>query len=245
MTTHEIINAREASEGEVFLTIRWDDAGHQTTERTSVEVAKALGWQRPDPQPVDPAWMVEVAREAAARKNEADGLAGFARSVRAGDLDRCDEVTTIIAALRLALSRGHVVLAPVMPSEEEMRAGAREDAAQVNERRFPDFAELVRAGDKDGSFEVKAALQARRNVYASLGAVAHPAVSSSPVVPDVDLRAALEEAWTQGYASAGSFLVIAAEGGRGAEPINIANLYANERSDDISTILENLKSGEA
>lgn len=229
MTTHEIISATETPCGDIVMKIRWNSSGHVTHSTYPEEAAKALGYQRPDPQPVDPAWMVEVVREVVASSS------GLPQPI----------TEYIVAALRLALSLGHVVLAPVMPSEEEMRAGAREDAAQVNERRFPDFAELVRAGDKDGSFEVKAALQARRNVYASLGAVAHPAVSSSPVVPDVDLRAALEEAWTQGYASAGSFLVIAAEGGRGAEPINIANLYANERSDDISTILENLKSGEA
>lgn len=239
-TSHEIINAREASEGDVFLTIRWDDAGHQTTERMSVEAAKALGWTRPDPQPVDPAWMVEAAMRGAQLCAEEDENVALADSYRRGHGASSPACRSAVNALRLALLRGHVVLAPVMPSEEEMRAGAREDAAQVNERRFPDFAQLVRAGDKDGSFEVKAALQARRNVYASLGAVAGKAISSGPVVPEVDLRDAVKEAWCQGYASAASALINLASGEGDA-----TTLYFNGREKDVSAILENLKSGEA
>ncbi len=62
MTTHEIISATETPGG-VELKITWKDLGNTTTELYSQQVAKALGWERPDPQPVDPAWMVEAVRE--------------------------------------------------------------------------------------------------------------------------------------------------------------------------------------
>lgn len=243
MTTHEIIEAEEVPVG-VRLKIQWREPAHVTTGFYSTQHAKALGWKRPDPQPVDPAWMVEVSRAGCATTVEGQAQE-LAVKYREGVFDEYPFVRASIAALRLALSRGHVVLAPVMPSEEEMLAAAVEDAAQANERQgSPTWARDIRAREHDNSYDVQCALQARRNVYASLGAVKKTA-SSGPVVPEVDLRAALEEAWTQGYASAGSFLVIAAEGGRGTVSINIANLYANERSDDVSDILENLKSGEA
>ncbi len=240
MTTHEIINAREASEGDVFLTIRWGDAGHQTTERVSVEVAKALGWKHPDPQPVDPAWMVEVAREACGKRAEAIGAPFVAEQYRTGDHDASDTMGASINALRLALSRGHVVLAPVMPSEEEMLKGAREDAAQANEAEGnPHWASRQRMGNCD-DIEVRAALQARRNVYASLGAVAGKAVSSGPVVPEVDLRRVAKEAWNAGYMAAGAALGMIHNG------LAIAPKYQTvEREKDVSAILENLKSGEA
>lgn len=220
MTTHEIINAREASEGEVFLTIRWDDTGHQTTERASVEVAKALGWQRPDPQPVDPGWMVEVARNV---MRDERGMTA-------------EEV--VISSLRLALSRGHVVLAPVMPSEEEMLRDAREDAAQGWEAEgLAGQAVEARSGKCDHTVRVRTAHQARRNVYASLGAVGKE-VSSGPVVPEVDweklvdqLVYAVNRHWTALMTASGSTSYAGRE------------LQA-ARSNLLSTILENLKSGE-
>ncbi len=156
---------------------------------------------------------------------------------RAGDHDAAGLFLAAMNTLRLALSRGHVVLAPVMPSEEEMLRDAREDAAQVNDGRFPAHAARYRAGENDND-EVLSALQARRNVYASLGAV--KAVSSGPVVPEVDLRRIAELSWDNGYAAAVRALQALGDGEG-----NAATLYANEREKDLDAILENLKSGEA
>lgn len=236
MTTHEIIEAEEVPAG-VRLKIQWREPAHVTTGFYSTQHAKALGWKRPDPHPVDPAWMVEVAREGCQQRiRELGGSIDYTT----GAYDSAETMRVAVYTLRLALSRGHVVLAPVMPSEEEMLAGAREDAAQANERRFPEFAGFVRAGDKDGSFEVKAALQARRNVYASLGAVAGKAVSSGPGVSEVNLREAFRAAWHLGYTSARAVLGRVMEGAE----INSAH-YDEVREKDVSAILENLKTGEA
>lgn len=223
MTTHEIIEAIEAPEGDVFLTIRWGDAGHQTTERMSVEAAKALGLKRPDPQPVDPAWMVDVATEAVAASS-----------------GRPQPVTEyIVAALRLALSRGHVVLAPVMPSEEEMLKAAREDAAQSAEAEGArGRAWNIRRGEADDTIRVQAALQARRNVYASLGSVAGKAVSSGPAVSELDLRGLANQAWMEGWVAAEHALM-------GIRTADFEKTFAEVREADVSSILENLKSGEA
>lgn len=207
--------------------------------REAEAALQALGYQRPDPQPEDPAWMVEVAREGFAKRAEKMDAALSADLYREGTLDDNGLIEAAINALRLALSRGHVVLAPVMPSEEEMLRDAREEVAQAHEKighvNMPVF---CRAGQRDTSIEVQAALQARRNVYASLGAVAHPAVSSGPVVPEVDLREALGKAYSSGHARACFKLrdLTAQAWERGLD---------FDRDSSVSEILENLKNGEA
>lgn len=221
MTTHEIISATENPCGGVSLTIRWSN-GTTTTQYYGSEAAKALGWKRPDPQPVDPAWMVEVAKDAL----EQAASPTFAISV-------------VPLAFRLALSRGHVVLAPVMPSEEEMLAAAVEDAAQANERwGNTRWAHSARDRRHDSSYDVQSALQARRNVYASLGAVR--AVSSGPVVPEVDLTNHFRMAWTYGYEASRTIISNVIQG------VEMNSAYYDEmREKDVSAILESLKSGEA
>ncbi len=181
--------------------------------------ASALGWKQPEPQPVDPAWMVEVVREV--MRDE--------RGMTAKEI--------VIRAIRLALSRGHVVLAPVMPSEEEMRAGAREDAAQIWEKiGYPAQANECRmTGDENCQF-FRGALQARRNVYASLGAVR--AAPASSAVSDDALREMLNRAWEDGFGSAATSLDKLAAGEGSAR-----TLYDNEREDDVSAILETFKTG--
>lgn len=69
--------------------------------RAALKIAKEAAAQAKadDPQPVDPAWMVEVAREAAD---------GYGNGV----------VAVAERAIELALSRGHVVLAPVVPEAD-------------------------------------------------------------------------------------------------------------------------------
>lgn len=242
MTTHEIISATEVSAHRVELNIRWGGPGAEvTTDTYSQQAAKALGWKRPDPQPVDPAWMVEVAREANAAGYDAANATATAAAARAGERDHDIGATTAIRALRLALRRGHVVLAPVMPSEEEMLAAAVEDAAQAGDLMGNStWARHLRDRICDGHDEVKAALQARRNVYASLGAVAGKAVSSGSVMPKVDLGQHIRHAWDNGYCTAICALQNLCEGEG-----NATTLYANEREKDVSDILENLKSGEA
>ncbi|QRE77356.1 hypothetical protein [Methylobacterium aquaticum] len=248
-------------------------------------------------QPVDPAWMVEVVREGCAQYLEEIGdETSNAAYYRKGEYDRSTAYLSCIKALRLALSRGHVVLAPVMPSEdfvseddplfnpiwdvikgwdigdrakyggycgatgdhvrsiiravrsaapvmpseEEMLRGAREDAALANEADGnPHWATRQRMGNCD-DIEVRAALQARRNVYASLGAVAGKAVSSGPVGPEVDLRSVLTKAWEAGWNSTRAALCQMFY-----DADKVKSLYEEMRRDDVSAILENLKSGEA
>lgn len=266
MTTHEIISATETPMG-VILKIRWDNAGDTNEQFYCEQAAKALGYQRPDPQPVDPAWMVEVVQE----------IMRDERGMTAEEV--------VISSLRLALSRGHVAPASVMPSEEEMLRGAREDAAQVNDDDFPNCAAQQRAGIRD-NWEVRAALQARRNVYASLGAktqeksgtitsdlggklfemlpmgedrhsnevrecirtekgaVAHPAVSSGPVVPEVDLREVAKKAWDAGFDDAVRAVSLLSDGG--LEPKRLRDRCRDDYVKiTVSAILETLKSGEA
>ncbi|KMO18871.1 hypothetical protein [Methylobacterium indicum] len=214
--------------------------GNQKTEAMARKVAGIIADTTiPDPQPVDPAWMVEVAREAGAMEAESLGYKGLAEERRSGELDNSSAITGPLNALRLALSRGHVVLAPVMPSEEEMLADAVEDVVQSNHE-DPLFVWELRARQHDNHDEVKSALQARRNVYASLGAVAGQAVSSGPVMPEVDLRRIAELSWDNGYAAAVRALQALGDGEGNAK-----TLYANEREKDLDAILENLKSGEA
>ena len=240
MTTHEIINSLETHAG-VELEIRWKSVGYNTNELYSPLVAKALGWKHPDPQPVDPAWMVEVARVVTPQWARDYSLNALAQAMEDDEVLADHYRQLAFRALRLALSRNHVVLAPVMPSEEEMLRDAREDAAQIEEAGgYDGRAHEVRTGRRDLGDEVQCALQARRNVYASLGAVAGQAVSSGPVVPEVDLRRVAKEAWNAGYMAAGAALGMIHNG------LAIAPKYQTvEREKDVSAILENLKSGEA
>lgn len=244
MTTHEIISAKETPLG-IQLKIKWPNAQCPTVESYTVETysefaAKALGYQRPDPQPVDPAWMVEVAREAGAQT--VDGTRPeTAKRYRGGEHDKMSVVTAVRIALRLALSRGHVVLTPVMPGDREMLKDAREDAAQMyRDRSMLVMAEEVISGTRDDGIGVSSALQARRNVYASLGAVARPAVSSGPVVPEVDLREVLTKAWGAGWNSTRAALCQLHY-----DADKVKSLYEEMRRDDVSAILEDLKIGEA
>lgn len=233
MTTHDD-TANIMRELERELGVR----GPANVLRAALNIAKEAAAQAKaaNPQPVDPAWMVEVAREARALSAEEAGLGGVAANLRDGKQDEGAAMASHIRALRLALSCGHVVLAPVMPSEEEMLRGAREDAAQVQEANGdPTVARETRSGARDHGYAMRVALQARRNVYASLGAVAGQAVSSGPVVPEVDLLKAASKAWANGFTAA-----IDALQNFGERPD-----YQVEREKDVSAILENLKSGEA
>ncbi len=202
--THRIIEAADTpasiGPGDLALTIAWPD-GSETVEHVSEKAAALLGYQDPDPQPpASPAWMVEVAREAA----RALCVEGSGDAVEA-----CQQV------LRLALERGHVVdletLEPVWraPSEEETLKAAREDAAQVVEAMGLDWnAKALRAGEADTAWHAMAALQARRNMLREMGAVRSnwvPPVDGFkmiPPAPAVDLEAALKRAWMDGFISA-------------------------------------------
>lgn len=237
MTTHEIISATKTPGG-VELKITWKDLGNTTTELYSQQVAKALGWKRPDPQPVDPAWMVEVARDSHALEWAECENFPMAEQCRDGECDTTIGHKAALHALRLALSRGHVVLAPVVPSEEEMLRDAREDAAQYwRSVGREDTAQAALLGAHDGGIRVQSALQACRNVYASLGAVGR-AASSGPVVPEVDLAAALTAAWKHGRVSAEYTLAAMREG-------RTDRVEADIRDDDVRLILMRLKRTEA
>lgn len=240
MTTHEIISAIETAADGITLQIRWGNDGittTTTTERVSEQAARALGYQRPDPQPVDPAWMVEVAREANAAGYDAANATAAAAAARTGERDHDIGATTAIRALRLALSRGHVVLAPVMPSEEEMLRDAREDVLVRALERIAAYSTISGMHDQDRAPKLQcialAAPQARRNVYASLGAVKE--LSSGPVAPEVDLRGVANKAWANGFTAA-----IDALQNFGDRPD-----YQVEREKDVSAIIGDIKSGEA
>lgn len=120
-----------------------------------------------------------------------------------------------------------------------MLRDAREDAAQSAEAEGAHGrAWNIRRGEADDTIRVRTALQARRSVYASLGAVAGKAVSSGPVVPEVDLRAALGKAYSAGHARACFKLrdLTAQAWERGLD---------FDRDSSVLEILESLKSGEA
>jgi hypothetical protein len=177
MSEHKIIEAADTPMsiglGDLALTISWPD-GSETVEHVSEQAAKLLGYQRPDPEPpAPPAWMVEVAREAAD---------GYGNGI----------VAVAERAIELALERGHVVEPRPVPTDEELLKAAREDAAQVNERRgYETIPNECRRGFRDGTGDVQCALQARRNMLRE-GAVAASAV------PSADYEAALRQAWDAG-----------------------------------------------
>lgn len=160
--------------------------------RAALRVAKQAAAQVAEP-PAPPAWMVEVVREGCAQDADAQSDEHAAFCYRAGAHDHRITVTSAVRALRLALERGHVVVPRPMPSEEEMLKAAREDVRQTNERaQNYSFARRVVDGSLDDHDEVRAALQARRNMLSEIRAVAPAAV------PEVDLEALAGWAWDAG-----------------------------------------------
>ena len=139
------------------------------SEGEAVEAARKVAEASSTP-PAPPAWMVEVAREGAAQFWEKERDYTLAAGYRAGCRDDAVGFGAAISTLRLALERKHVV-EPRKWTEEELLKAAREDAAQVNEKRYPGIAVSMREGERDDDYEVQAALQARRNMLRE-GAVA-------------------------------------------------------------------------
>ncbi len=220
---------------DIIATIRFPNQP-EFLRRLTPEQAVDLGYQ-PPVSPAPPAWVVEMAREGVAQTNERrGGLAdhGFARSVRAGTKDDHPEVKAAIAALHLALERGHVVEAREW-TDEELLTASREDAAQVAESRgwFED-ARRTRDGELDNSYGVSFALQARRNI------LKEGAVGGSTKAPAVDLEQSHKRAWDNGYSTAICALQNLADGEG-----NATTLYANEREKDVLSILSTLPPREA
>lgn len=205
--------------------------------RAALALAKEAAAQAKEAEPAaPPAWMVEVAREAAAQAAEGTRHHELAVCFRAGTHDDCPQFVAADTALRLALERGHVVEARPVPSEEEMLRAAREDAAQALERDgySDDITGPTRIGYRDCSDDVQCALQARRNVFREWGAVA------APVVPAVDLETALKRAWEAGF-NATRAAVCELHYGKGVS----ADFYNGLRSEDVSLIASTLPTREA
>ncbi|MGX7706356.1 hypothetical protein [Methylobacterium sp. Gmos1] len=211
--------------------------GNQKTEDMARRIAGIIA-DTTIPEPAEPAappaWMIKVAREAVARTYDEAHIGPAAQARRDGTCDDSNEVQIALATLRLALERGHVVEPRPVPSDEEMLIAAREDAAQVGDFARPHWSKMLREGQKDYHEDVKIALQARRNMLREWGAVA------VPVVPGVDLEAALLTAWSDGWtAAAGALHEL--HHGQG----NATTLCVRQRSRNVADLLSTLPTQEA
>lgn len=197
--------------------------------RAALALAKEASKQAREAEPpAPPAWMVEVAREGAAKLVDAR-LPEWAARCRSGGCDDHANVQVAIAALRLALERGHVV---------EAREALTESFVSEDDPLFNPIWDVIKGWDigdlaKHGGYRGATGDHVRAIIRA-VRAVAAPAAFS------VDLEPPLKRAWADGFSSAICALNNLADGEG-----NATTLYANEREKDVFSILSTLPTREA